>query len=76
MTKRKENPNPHRFTPGHTTNVKTEVDRLVGIRVTIRPDQKQRLDEEENVSATVRRALDLYFSMESIESPSRDESDM
>lgn len=65
MTKRKANPQPHRFQPGHTINAKPEGTQLVGIRVTIRPDQSAWLDEEPNTSAAVRAALDTYFSIHS-----------
>ena len=63
MTKRKANPRPHRFQPGHTINVKAPGTQLVGIRAMIRPDQRRRLDEEPNISAAVRAALDTYFSI-------------
>lgn len=63
MTKRKANPQPHRFPPGHTINAKPEGTQLVGISVTIDPEQLTWLDTQpDNRSATVRAAIDLLIS--------------
>jgi hypothetical protein len=61
MTKKKANPLPKGAQRGNRNAAKPS--HLIGIRVTIRPDQRRRLDLEPNTSAVVRAALDTYFSI-------------
>jgi hypothetical protein len=72
MTKRKANPQPHRFTPGHKTNVKPEGTQFVGIRIMVRPDQFTALDATGNRSKAVREAIDLLISTQVLAASSRD----
>ena len=59
MTKRKANPQPFRFQPGHTINVKAPGTQLVGIRAMVSQEQRDWLTQQGNISATVRKAIDL-----------------
>lgn len=58
------NPNPkHKFAPGNQVAAKPPGTQLVGIRVTIRPDQRAWLDTQPTTnSETVRDAIDLLIS--------------
>jgi hypothetical protein len=62
MTKRKANPQPHRFTPGNQASAKPPGTQLVGIRISIRPDQLTALDATGNRSKAARDAIDLLIS--------------
>ena len=69
MTKRKANPQPFRFQPGHTINVKPPGTQLVGIRAMVTKEQRDWLTQQGNISATVRKAIDL---LRNFTDPSRD----
>ena len=62
MTKPKANPQPFRFQPGHTINVKPPGTQLVGIRAMVTKEQLTALDATGNRSKAVRDAIDLLIS--------------
>jgi hypothetical protein len=63
MTKRKANPQPHRFTPGNQASAKPPGTQLVGIRIMVRPDQRDWLTQQPTtISETGRQAIDLLMS--------------
>ena len=72
MTKPKADPRPHRFTPGHTINVKAPGTQLVGIRAMVTKEQRAWLTQQGNISATVKEAIDLLISTQVLAASSRD----